>query len=100
MPGTNSTLPSPGDPLSKTEKLVMCQLATGAANRVIGDRTYRTENTIKSHLRRVLAKLGATSRVEAVAEWLLNVSTEQERADVRELLKWQREQRRQRGDAA
>ncbi len=46
----------------------MLQLVSeGLANREIGDRLYLSEETVKSHVRHLLAKLRARSRAHAVA---------------------------------
>jgi LuxR family maltose regulon positive regulatory protein len=42
-------------------------LAAGHRNRVIAEKMFVSELTIKSHLRKISAKLGAQSRTEAVA---------------------------------
>ena len=42
-------------------------LAEGHANRVIARRLFVTESTVKTHLRSISAKLGATNRTHAVA---------------------------------
>ena len=46
----------------------MLQLvADGLANREIGERLFLSEETVKSHVRHLLAKLHARSRAHAVA---------------------------------
>ncbi|MNT12531.1 HTH-type transcriptional regulator AlkS [compost metagenome] len=42
-------------------------LSAGYRNRVIAQKLFVSELTVKSHLRRIHAKLGAQSRTEAVA---------------------------------
>lgn len=42
-------------------------LAEGHANRVIADRMFVSESTVKTHLRSISAKLGAENRTHAVA---------------------------------
>ncbi|MBM3144222.1 MAG: response regulator transcription factor [Chloroflexi bacterium] len=53
--------------LSPREVEVMTLLGEGLANRVIADRLYVSENTVKYHVRNILQKLGAQNRTEAVA---------------------------------
>ena len=46
---------------------VLQLVSQGLANREIGDRLYLSEETVKSHVRHLLAKLQARSRAHAVA---------------------------------
>lgn len=55
------------DPLTGRELEVLHMLSAGYRNRVIAQKLFLSELTIKSHLRRIHAKLGAQSRTEAVA---------------------------------
>jgi LuxR family maltose regulon positive regulatory protein len=61
--------PVPGTPeaLTSRECEVLAEMAAGASNRDIAARLYVSENTVKTHVKRVIAKLGARSRTEAVA---------------------------------
>jgi DNA-binding NarL/FixJ family response regulator len=52
--------------LSTREREVFDLLAEGLTNRQIAQRLFITEATAKLHVRHILAKLGARSRVEAV----------------------------------
>jgi DNA-binding NarL/FixJ family response regulator len=54
------------DPTSR-EIEVLQLVADGLVNREIGDRLYLSEETVKSHVRHLLAKLQARSRAHAVA---------------------------------
>ena len=45
---------------------VLDQLAAGHSNRVISQSMGISENTVKNHVRKILEKLQATSRVDAV----------------------------------
>ncbi|MGE8065233.1 LuxR C-terminal-related transcriptional regulator [Pseudomonas sp. NPDC089569] len=53
--------------LTSREIQVLQLLAAGLRNRVIAERMFLSEFTIKSHLRNINAKLGAQGRTEAVA---------------------------------
>jgi len=46
---------------------VLQLVSEGLANREIGDRLFLSEETVKSHVRHLLAKLQARSRAHAVA---------------------------------
>lgn len=59
--------PEPPAVLSARELEVLRLLAEGRSNRVIGQELFISENTVKNHVRNILAKLGASSRVEAVS---------------------------------
>ncbi|MGH9087611.1 MAG: response regulator transcription factor [Acidimicrobiales bacterium] len=52
--------------LSGREQEVLCCMASGDANADIARKLYLAAPTVKSHVRHILAKLGATSRVQAV----------------------------------
>jgi DNA-binding NarL/FixJ family response regulator len=54
-------------PLSPREYQVLRHAALGMTNRKIGDKVGLSEDTIKTHLRRVLVKLSARDRTSAVA---------------------------------
>jgi DNA-binding NarL/FixJ family response regulator len=56
-----------GDVLSDREMQILKQVANGSRNREIGARLAISEDTVKSHLRHILEKLGAKDRTEAVA---------------------------------
>jgi LuxR family maltose regulon positive regulatory protein len=59
----------PGSPevLTSREVEVLRELATGASNQEIGGRLHLSENTVKTHVKRVLSKLEVPSRTAAVA---------------------------------
>jgi DNA-binding CsgD family transcriptional regulator len=65
--GTKSC-PDFGDPLSFRELQVLQGMASGRSNGQIGATLFLSEDTIKSHSRRLFKKLGARDRAHAV--WL------------------------------
>ncbi|HEY8450105.1 MAG TPA: response regulator transcription factor [Bacillota bacterium] len=58
--------PAPAEALTERELEVLELLALGLTNAEISSRLAISENTVKTHLGRIFAKLGASSRVEAV----------------------------------
>lgn len=56
----------PEDPLTSRERAVLEQVALGRTNRQIGEALFISEKTVSVHLSRVMAKLGARRRTEAV----------------------------------
>lgn len=58
--------PEPPSLLSVREREVMTLVARGMTNAQIARRLRISEGTVKHHLRKVFAKLGATSRLDAV----------------------------------
>ncbi|MFC0433709.1 helix-turn-helix transcriptional regulator [Kutzneria buriramensis] len=59
--------PDSDDLLTPRELAVLELVSSGLTNRQIGDRLYISEKTASVHLSRVMAKLGASSRTEAVS---------------------------------
>jgi len=53
-------------PLSARELEVLTLVAEGFTNREIGDRLFVSVATVKTHMEHILAKLGATTRTQAV----------------------------------
>lgn len=54
------------DPLSRREQQVLFLVARGHSNREIGSRLHITEETVKTHVRRILRRLNAHNRAHAV----------------------------------
>ena len=54
------------DVLTPRERSVLALVADGRTNRQVGAELYISEKTVSVHLSRVMAKLGASSRTEAV----------------------------------
>ncbi|MCB1027420.1 MAG: response regulator transcription factor [Microthrixaceae bacterium] len=63
--GTPTPVPGLGD-LTDRELQVLRQLAAGRSNAEIAEALYLSEATVKTHLGRVLTKLGVRDRVQAV----------------------------------
>jgi DNA-binding NarL/FixJ family response regulator len=59
----------PGERLTPREWDVLRNLASGKTNAQIATGLFVTEGTVKSHVKHILRKLGATNRTEAVARY-------------------------------
>jgi DNA-binding NarL/FixJ family response regulator len=59
--------PTGPDPLTPRERSVLALVAEGRTNRQVGQALFISEKTVSVHLSRVMAKLGASSRTEAVS---------------------------------
>jgi ATP/maltotriose-dependent transcriptional regulator MalT len=55
------------DPFTPRERAVLVLVAEGRTNREVGQELYISEKTVSVHLSRIMAKLGASRRAEAVA---------------------------------
>jgi len=56
-----------GESLTPRELEVLAAIAGGAPNRAIADQLVVTERTVKAHVTSILAKLGVSSRTQAIA---------------------------------
>jgi DNA-binding NarL/FixJ family response regulator len=56
-----------GDPLTEREIEVLRRIAEGDRNRDIGEHLGISEDTVKVHVKRIMEKLGAKDRTQAVA---------------------------------
>lgn len=63
---TAPVLPEP--PLTARELKVLWMIARGCTNQQIADTTYRSINTIESHVKNVYRKLSVKSRTQAIRE--------------------------------
>jgi DNA-binding NarL/FixJ family response regulator len=66
-PSSTSAPNSPVDELSEREREILKLLAEGLTNKEIGCRLIIAENTVKNHLKNILAKLHLRNRVQAAA---------------------------------
>ncbi|MCX2932366.1 LuxR C-terminal-related transcriptional regulator [Mycobacterium sp. CVI_P3] len=64
-----------GEHLTAREWDVLRNLASGKTNAQIATGLFVTEGTVKSHVKHILRKLGATNRTEAVARYHRMIST-------------------------
>jgi DNA-binding NarL/FixJ family response regulator len=56
-----------GTPLTAREQETLVLLAAGASTEEVSERLGVTRNTVRNHVQRILDKLGARSKLEAVA---------------------------------
>ena len=68
-PGNEGTADSAVDQLTRRELQVLNLLAAGRTNVQIAGRLFVSEGTVKSHLRRIMDKLNASNRTDAVARY-------------------------------
>ena len=67
LPDAQPFAEEPAEPLSDRELEVLDQLAEGLSNKLIAHRLSISEHTVKTHVASIFAKLGASSRTEAVS---------------------------------
>jgi PAS domain S-box-containing protein len=56
-----------GDPLTRRELEVLKMIATGVSTKAAADKLHVSSATVRNHVQNILGKLGAHSRLEAVA---------------------------------
>jgi DNA-binding NarL/FixJ family response regulator len=61
-----AALPPLPDPLTERETEVLVALASGASNAELATRLYISEETVRTHVKRVLHKLGVRDRAQAI----------------------------------
>ena len=66
--GTITTAAHPSG-LSAREAQIMALIAAGHSNGQIAAHLVLTEKTVKNHVNRIYAKLGAGSRADAISRW-------------------------------
>jgi DNA-binding CsgD family transcriptional regulator len=60
--------------LSSREAEIIALIAAGHTNGLIAQRLFLAEKTVKNHVNKIYAKLGAASRSDAVARWLADAA--------------------------
>jgi NarL family two-component system response regulator YdfI len=68
MPGAQQLPEDLTEPLSARELDVLDRLAEGLSNKLIAHALNISEHTVKTHVASIFAKLGASSRTEAVSQ--------------------------------
>lgn len=63
---TTNRSPRFGEPLTDREVAVLTGMSYGKSNPTIGREMYLSEDTVKTHARRLFAKLGSRDRAHAV----------------------------------
>ncbi|MGW5239235.1 response regulator transcription factor [Monashia sp. NPDC004114] len=70
-PGSRSSIDVLIEQLTRRELQIVRHLANGETNSQIASRLVLAEDTVKTHVKHILRKLGASNRAEAVSKWLL-----------------------------
>jgi DNA-binding CsgD family transcriptional regulator len=60
--------------LSSREAEIIALIAAGHTNGLIAQHLFLAEKTVKNHVNKIYAKLGAASRSDAVARWLADAA--------------------------
>jgi DNA-binding NarL/FixJ family response regulator len=66
LPEPDAATPGPLETLTPREMEILAAIGEGLSNREIADRFVVSESTVKTHVGRVLLKLGLRDRVQAV----------------------------------
>jgi DNA-binding NarL/FixJ family response regulator len=61
---------APANLLTRRELEVLAMMAEGASNAKIAERLVISQSTVKSHVKNILRKLGASNRTEAASIYL------------------------------
>jgi DNA-binding NarL/FixJ family response regulator len=67
LPRLRRTTTAPPTALTEREQQVLELLVEGLSSQAIADRLFLSMNTVRNHVQNILVKLGAHSRIEAVA---------------------------------
>jgi DNA-binding CsgD family transcriptional regulator len=68
-PACDTPRPAGPNDLTRREVEILGLVAAGHSNTVIAERLYVTPGTVKTHMKNLMRKLGAATRVEAVATY-------------------------------
>jgi len=66
QPAARPAVPDPTDELTEREREVFLAMGRGYTNSEISQQLFLSESTVKTHVGRVLAKVGARDRIHAV----------------------------------
>lgn len=68
--GASATPAGLGDQLSDRERAIAALMVSGRSNREIGEELHLSPDTVKAYVARLVRKLGAANRVDAVARYV------------------------------